>query len=260
MVDDPYKVLGVSRTATPDEVKKAYRKKARENHPDLNPDDPQAEERLKQINEAYDRITNPEKYVREDARRYRSPYNPTAGYGAPGAGNPFAGGSPFAGAPGAGGAPGGQYQYQWVEINWEDLFNNWSQASSVPKPEASATDSAEVRHAIMMMNGGNYRAALQILGALPVRERKARWHYLSALANYGAGNMAAAVDQIRTARKQDPTNGDYRQAEAVMGARARTYQAEAESRGFNMGCANPTSLCCCFLCAPSLCQPFLFCL
>ncbi|MEE0706511.1 MAG: DnaJ domain-containing protein, partial [Adlercreutzia sp.] len=60
MIDDPYKVLGVSRDASPDEVKKAYRKKARENHPDLNPDDPGAEERLKEINEAYERITNPE--------------------------------------------------------------------------------------------------------------------------------------------------------------------------------------------------------
>ena len=77
MVDDPYKVLGVARDASADEIKKAYRKKARENHPDLNPDDPQAEERLKKINEAYDRITNPEKYAREDARRrYSAPYNP----------------------------------------------------------------------------------------------------------------------------------------------------------------------------------------
>ena len=85
MTEDPYDILGVPRTATSDEIKKAYRKKARENHPDLNPDDPEAEERLKKINEAYDRITNPEKYAREDARRYRSPYNPTyTGYGTPG--------------------------------------------------------------------------------------------------------------------------------------------------------------------------------
>ena len=57
MTEDPYDILGVPRTATSDEIKKAYRKKARENHPDLNPDDPEAEERLKKINEAYDQIT-----------------------------------------------------------------------------------------------------------------------------------------------------------------------------------------------------------
>ena len=57
---NPYEVLGVSENASLDEVKKAYRKKARENHPDLNPDDPNASEKIKQINEAYDRITNPE--------------------------------------------------------------------------------------------------------------------------------------------------------------------------------------------------------
>ena len=123
MTEDPYDILGVPRTATSDEIKKAYRKKARENHPDLNPDDPEAEERLKKINEAYDRITNPEKY----------------------------------------------------------------------------------------------------------------------------------------ARKADPTNDDYRQAEAVIGARARTYQQESESRGFG-GCVDPSSLCCCLMCGPALCQPFLFCL
>ena len=258
MTEDPYDILGVPRTATSDEIKKAYRKKARENHPDLNPDDPEAEERLKKINEAYDRITNPEKYAREDARRYRSPYNPTyTGYGTPG-GNPF--GSSGPGNPyGGGSAPGGGYQYQWVEINWEDLFNTWNQASSVPRPEVSTTDSAELRQAVLFIDGGNYKAALTVLAALPIKERTARWHYLAALANYGAGNTVAAVDQIRTARKADPTNGDYRQAEAVIGARARTYQQESESRGFG-GCVDPSSLCCCLMCGPALCQPFLFCL
>lgn len=55
---DPYKVLGISPDATDEEVKKAYRTMAKKYHPDLNPGDKNAEQRMKEINEAYDRIKN----------------------------------------------------------------------------------------------------------------------------------------------------------------------------------------------------------
>ena len=65
MIDDPYKVLGVSRDATKEEIKRAYRKKAKEYHPDLHPNDPHAAEKMNEINEAYDMLNNPEKYKRQ---------------------------------------------------------------------------------------------------------------------------------------------------------------------------------------------------
>ena len=53
-MDDLYATLGVSRTASTDDIKKAYRSLARKHHPDANPDDPKAEERFKEISHAYD--------------------------------------------------------------------------------------------------------------------------------------------------------------------------------------------------------------
>jgi curved DNA-binding protein len=64
---DYYDVLGVSRTATADEVKKAYRKLARKHHPDVNPDDPGATDRFKEVTEAYEVLSDPEKRKRYDA-------------------------------------------------------------------------------------------------------------------------------------------------------------------------------------------------
>ena len=69
MIDDPYKVLGVSPNATDEEIKKAYRRLAKQYHPDRNPGDKEAAKKMQQINDAYDQIKNPEKS------------RPNAGYG-----------------------------------------------------------------------------------------------------------------------------------------------------------------------------------
>jgi molecular chaperone DnaJ len=63
---DLYAVLGVSRDATPDELKKAYRRIARELHPDVNPD-PETQERFKEVTAAYEILSDPEKRQRYDA-------------------------------------------------------------------------------------------------------------------------------------------------------------------------------------------------
>jgi molecular chaperone DnaJ len=81
---DPYEVLGVARTASDPEVKKAYRKLARENHPDANAGDPKSEERFKEIQSAYDLLSDPEK---------RKQYDTFGADGARmGSGGPFGGG------------------------------------------------------------------------------------------------------------------------------------------------------------------------
>ncbi len=101
---DYYKTLGVDKKASQDDIKKAYRKLARQYHPDRNPDDPKAEERFKEISEAHDVLGDPEKRKKYDR-----------------GGSVFAGGSPFGG--GAGGAGGPQDPGGFGDI-LSDLFGS----------------------------------------------------------------------------------------------------------------------------------------
>ena len=90
MADELYKVLGVDKKASEDEIKKAYRKLARKYHPDRNPDDKEAEEKFKEISAAHDILADPEK------RKEYDEADQFGGFGA-GGGNPFAGGGAQAG-------------------------------------------------------------------------------------------------------------------------------------------------------------------
>ena len=115
---DYYADLGVSKSAGQEEIKKAYRKLARDNHPDTHPGDSKAEERFKKVSEAYSVIGDADK-----RREYDELRSALAGGGFrfPGAGGGFGGGGFTTGGPGAGGAggPGGAGGF---DFNVSDIF------------------------------------------------------------------------------------------------------------------------------------------
>lgn len=89
---NPYTLLGVSKSASQEEIKQAYRKLARKMHPDLNPNDPKAEDKFKEISSAYDILSDPEKRKRYDAGEIDENGKERPGFGfGYGGGNPYQG-------------------------------------------------------------------------------------------------------------------------------------------------------------------------
>ena len=78
---DYYEVLGVGKTASQEDIKKAYRKLAKESHPDLHPNDKAAEERFKEINEANEVLSDPDKRARYDQFGMDGPQMGGGGFG-----------------------------------------------------------------------------------------------------------------------------------------------------------------------------------
>ena len=221
MVENPYRVLGIPEGATQEEIKKAYRKKAKEYHPDLHPDDPTVTQKMSEVNEAYDMLMNPEKYTNQ--RQQRS-YESSQSY------RPYYGGFGF------------------------DDFFGYGHASH--KPQAQADDSMDILRAIDAINTHRYDLALNILNNVASTHRNARWYYLSAIANMELGNEVTALEHIQRAVQLEPNNMAYRQILAQLRQTGETYRRNG--RAYHMDTAQMQKFCC-QLCAAQLFCRFCCC-
>ena len=241
MVTDPHRVLGVKPGATPDEIKKAYRQKAKECHPDLHPDDPNATKKMNEVNEAYDMLMHPEKYQarQQQSQSYQQTYsNPFtqqrgSSYGGYQGNTSYGGNGPF-----GGGQSGGWYDF-------DDLFGFGSarRASSVQPPQEMPFDSMEVRTAIRAINSGRWQEAISILANGPSTGRNARWHYLMGLSQQGAGNTMMAQEEMQRASQMEPNNALYHQLLQQYRQAGQTYEQRSQGWGFNMGAMDPSRWC-----------------
>lgn len=237
MIDDPYKVLGVSQGATQEEIKRAYRRKAKECHPDLHPNDPQAERRMNEVNEAYDMLMNPDKYAQRKAQQQaQQQYSQTYH-------NPY-------------GQQSGGYQNQQSYGGQQSGYGGWSSSDfgfgfgdffgfgggpTVQPPREIHGDSPQIRQVIYDINQRNYQAAVMRLQNIPSTGRNARWYYLFAVANQGAGNTIAAVENMQRAVQMDPNNQMYHTLLRQYCQAGQTYETNA--RGYNTGAMDPSKLC-----------------
>lgn len=224
---DPYQVLGVTRGASDEEIKKAYRTLSRKYHPDANVNNPnkeQAEERFKQVQQAYDQI------MKEKQQGPSGNYGGFSGYGGQGASNPGGGYSqqgPFGGF-------GGTYYYGSNNTNSQ-------RRESSPKMQA----------ALNYLRNQCYTEALNVLGEIPFSERTGRWYYYSAVANEGAGNTATALEHIRRALDLEPSNMEYRQFQQHLEYGGTWYTNMGSS--YDRPYSGYSNFCMSLLCMQALC-------
>lgn len=198
---DPYKVLGVSRDATDEEIKKAYRSLSRKYHPDANINNPNkdaAEEMFKRVQQAYEQILKEKEH---GGSYYGGGSYGSGSYGNDSYGNGYGGYGPFGGFGGFGGQSQG---YQDEETVRRQAASNYIQN----------------RH---------FQEAMNVLSSLS--QRNGHWFYLSAMANMGLGNNVNALSDIREAVRQEPDNMQYRMMLERMEGGGGWYQEQQNPFG-----------------------------
>lgn len=226
---DPYGVLGVSRNASMDEIKKAYRNLSRKYHPDANINNPnkaQAEEKFKQVQQAYQQIV----YEKEHGEGTYDRQSSSSGYGQGSYGGGYGGyGSPF-----------------------EDFFRQYQQRQSAP-----FGDDVELQAALNYINAGHYAEAMTALNNSS--NRSAAWYYLHAMANAGLGNNINAKEDAKKACEMEPGNSRYQQLLRQLES-GNAWYGQRQS-GYDMsGCGRGSSaLCPICLMSMCCCRPYSFC-
>ena len=217
---DPYQVLGVSPGASDDEIKAAYRKLAKQYHPDLNQGSPAAEAKMRVVNEAYTLL------IKNKGHYESGEYGQGSGGYSHGGQGPFGG---FGGYGGFGGfeeffrnaqrAYGGQYAR-------EDSQTAYREADPLLQPVEKAVDA------------GEYKRALEMLASLS--DRRAAWYYWSAKANYGLGNRIAALNDARAAAHMNPNEPAFQVFLRQLQYGGQAYRWQGARRGFTGAlCGNP---------------------
>lgn len=220
MMTDPYQVLGVSRDASTEEIKKAYRTLSRKYHPDANINNPnkaEAEEKFKQVQQAY-------KQIMEEKENGTSSYSSQGSYG----GSYGSGG--YGGSYGNGGYGGNYGGYNY----------------------GSSTEDAELRAAANYLNNMRYQEAMRVLNN--ISRHNAQWYYLHAIANAGLGNNISAVQDAQTAVNMEPDNMQYRQLLSQFQGGGQWYTDMGQGYGYERAGGDMGKWCCECLAINALCN------
>lgn len=226
MNNDPYSVLGVSRNASEEEIKKAYKALSRKYHPDANINNPnkdQAEEKFKEIQAAYQQIMK----ERTEGYSYGGSGGGTAGYGSTGGyGNTSGYGGAGSGGYGGNGGYGGFG-------NGYGGYGGFGGFAGFGQPQGTGyEEEPRLRAAGNYIRNGYFKEARTALDGMEMNARDARWYYYSAIANSGIGNNVAALEHAKRAASMEPGNYDYRMLAQQLESGGSWYERRQAAYGY----------------------------